>query len=127
MQQRSESGSVNGAVSERYTDRLWTILAGRYGHKLTSAFGDTPPPEWYQNLEGLTPEQWKRGIEKLNDSTEAWPPSAPEFKGWCLGDTQGWEHSRIEAANRDKVLALPEKTSDEIRAAGIAMMKEALI
>jgi hypothetical protein len=122
---KSESATVSGAASDRYVERLWVVMSEQYGHKLTSAFGDTPPATWIETLDGLTHVQWLRGIRKLKDTTEAWPPSAPEFKGWCTGEDESWEHRRL-AAGPETVLALPEKPQAEVVQNGLAMLRKAL-
>lgn len=71
--------------TERYLRRLWVVMAERYAHRWTSAMGDTPNASWRQDLSGLTAEQWARGIQRLRDSTDEWPPSLPQFRSWCLG------------------------------------------
>ena len=37
--------------------------------------------EWSQGLAGLTGEQIKKGLDNL---TDGWPPSLPEFRAACL-------------------------------------------
>lgn len=95
---------ASGGQRPEVMARLWTRMAGIYGHKWTSAYGETPDQGWELALRGITPNQIATGITKCIIGGEAWPPSAPEFRAMCesVQIGTGWEHARIAAAERQK-------------------------
>lgn len=70
-------------------DALWIGMADVYGFKWTSAVGADPATgagaTWAVGLAGLAPEQVGAGVDACIASSEAWPPSLPEFRAMCLG------------------------------------------
>lgn len=60
-------------------------MAGRYGHRWTSAYGDEPNEFWREETAELTEQQWLQGIQRVKDCTDEWPPTLPQFLNWCLG------------------------------------------
>lgn len=64
---------------------LWIRLAEGFGHRFTSSAGDEPNQTWTDSLASLSHEQFRVGLDRLAASTEAWPPSLGEFRGWCIG------------------------------------------
>jgi len=64
---------------------IFEKFQARYSHKWTSGIEgieDTAITEWSNELNGLTGEQVKTGLEAWKGD---WPPSAPEFRKACLG------------------------------------------
>lgn len=47
--------------------------------------GEEPNQTWIEGLRDLTFYQWRAGLIMLNQSTDEWPPSLPEFRRWCIG------------------------------------------
>lgn len=68
---------------------LWVRMAEIYGHRWTSAYGDNPNEgaalTWAKGLGGITPRQLADGLRSCIASSEPWPPTLPEFRGYCLG------------------------------------------
>lgn len=44
--------------------------------------------EMVDTYQGLTVEDFQRGINRM--SREQWPPTIPEFRSWCLPQTDEW-------------------------------------
>jgi hypothetical protein len=62
---------------------LWGRMAEMYGHKWTSSYGESPNEAWSRAISELSMEQIKAGVAACLKSGEAWPPSLPEFLGYC--------------------------------------------
>lgn len=64
-----------------------------YGQLWTSSQGDEPNDTWILGLTDLKPEQIKRGLEGLRDSTKPFPPTLPEFRGLAkgAGGMESWQ------------------------------------
>lgn len=60
-------------------------MAETYGARWTSAMGEKPNDTWRRQLKPLMQYQWLRGIERLHECVDEWPPTLPEFRRWCLG------------------------------------------
>ena len=83
-----------------YMMKLWVVMSETYGHKWTSPMGEKPNQTWTTSLHEMSDEQWVRGISKLKQSTDEWPPSLPEFRRWCIGGMTKDElkvHAQAEA------------------------------
>lgn len=72
--------------------RLWARLHSIYGHRWASQHGGETGAlaleEWRSGLSGLSDEQIIRGIERCRTADgdgEGWPPTLPQFRGWCIG------------------------------------------
>ena len=63
--------------------RLWQVLSELYGHKFISQYGDEPSQVWARALENVGFENIKRGIERLPERKDEWPPTAIEFFNLC--------------------------------------------
>jgi hypothetical protein len=63
---------------------LWIRLAEGWGHKFVSSAGDRPNETWTNSLADLSHEKFRKGLDRLAKSTDAWPPSLGEFRGWCV-------------------------------------------
>lgn len=84
--------------------RVWLTMASLYGHKWTSSYGDTVDEGnvWAACLRGITADQIKHGLNQCVLRALEWPPSAPEFRGLCLDDSEvAWEHRQIERATKE--------------------------
>lgn len=94
-------------VTQRRT--LWVRMAEIYGHRWTSAYGETADDAgagetWAKGLAGITPEQLADGLKACVASADPWPPTLPEFRARCLGipplaqvrlELRGGAHSRF--------------------------------
>lgn len=80
-----------------------------YGHKWESSYGTAIDPDgvWQAVCGDLSNEEIRRGMAACRDECLAWPPSAPEFRALCRPPTH-WEHRRIEAADRERHIALQD-------------------
>lgn len=76
----------DSAFFERVMDRLWERMAEIYGHRWTSAYGETPAQGWEIALRGISPERIKQGLELMaaDRKYHDWPPAALEFRALCL-------------------------------------------
>lgn len=64
---------------------LWEKMNSMYGHKWSSTYGPTDKGDtWRKVLTGITPRQLADGLNHLATHGDAWPPSAPEFRKFCL-------------------------------------------
>jgi hypothetical protein len=80
--------------------RLWLKMTEMYGPKWTSSMGEVPNKSWCDACRVFGEAEWKNAIATLNLSTDAWPPSLPEFRRWAyLGKTslEAKEHSARRA------------------------------
>lgn len=62
-------------------------MAEIYGHRFTSAFGDSEShtaTTWSKGLAGVTSQQLATGLEACITSADPWPPTLPEFRARCL-------------------------------------------
>jgi hypothetical protein len=63
-------------------------MAGIYGHKWASSYGDDPDGRtarmWGKALGDLTPQHLADGVRACVKGADAWPPSLPEFRAMCL-------------------------------------------
>jgi hypothetical protein len=73
---------------------LWERMSHLYGHKFTSAFGETAiangdltevAKTWASGLRGVTGEQIAKGLHAICARSDAWPPTLPEFRAACIG------------------------------------------
>lgn len=75
--------------SASLADFVWAHMAGLYGHTWTSSYGDNSRSlagaEWAKTLAGLSRAQVEHGIDACRAEGAEWPPSAPRFRGMCLG------------------------------------------
>lgn len=55
-----------------------------YGHKWTSAYGETDDGTWIKGLAGLSLEQISHGLRECLKRNDPWPPSLPEFRAMCV-------------------------------------------
>lgn len=67
--------------------RLWEVLSELYGHKFISQYGEDPSDVWATALENISLENIKRGIDRLPDRKDEWPPTAIEFFNLCRKPT----------------------------------------
>lgn len=82
--------TTKDAVNELWTAKLFKRFQTMYGFKWTKAIEGIEAEAvktWTEILEGLNSDQIKAGLAKCED----WPPSAPEFKRFCLGKAKN-EH-----------------------------------
>lgn len=85
--------------SRRILRHLWSKMAGMYGHRWVSSFGDSPERDddgslqpgltdagamWAEALKGLTPDAIASGVRRSVLTPSGFPPTAPEFRAMCL-------------------------------------------
>lgn len=91
-------------------------MGSLYGHKWSSAYGDKADPDrvWEACMVDLTETQVRHGLRECVNSGLEWPPSAPEFRKLCTGETDTrWEHKQIERADREFAeRMIPRMTED---------------
>lgn len=98
-------GRERNALPPKLTETVWQLMGSMYGHRWTSSFGDTVDPDrvWAATLAGLDEVQVRHGMRQCAELGLEWPPSAPEFRKLCLGQSDvSWEHNRIVAADRER-------------------------
>lgn len=96
---------ATGVPSRRVLRHLWSKMAGAYGHRWVSAFGDSPErsvgdgegdrskqPEltdagamWSHALKGIALPTIAAGVRRCMLTGNGYPPTAPEFRALCLG------------------------------------------
>ena len=67
--------------------RLWQVLSELYGHKFISQYGEEPSQIWASALENVDLVNIKRGIDRLPERKDEWPPTAIEFFNLCRKPT----------------------------------------
>ena len=89
-------------LSTELVKKLWLRMAKVYGHKWTSSYGQVDDGTWAKGLAGITPQQLADGLETCVTKSLPWPPSLPEFRGFCLGvnGNLSAEDEAIEAQQR---------------------------
>jgi hypothetical protein len=97
MQQTKPGGKE---LNVRLIERLWEVMSDLFGHKWTSSHDYTDNGSWATFLDDLTATQFKAGIDALRDWTEAWPPSATDFRNMCLGRARGNEEQNTIAGQQ---------------------------
>lgn len=128
--QPSSHGSTQKNSIEKLVTLLWARMTDLFGAKWISKSGDLVDDHgaysptfllWCRKLDGLTPAEFKRGMDGLEERAkragqlgeEFWPPSYAEFIGLCTANWQTAAHKPFEK------LALPDKTAQErARASG---------
>lgn len=114
------------AIPEAWTAALFSKLQARYGNRWLSSYpgrlAKIAMAEWSQGLAGMTGEQIKRGLDTWDSQ---WPPSLPEFRAACRGESADWAHRG--AAYRPFRKALPKpKANKTLVASQLAKMREVL-
>lgn len=112
--QTSRENARRGLPREA-VESLWQMMGSLYGHRWTSSYGDEVDPDrvWAATLYGLDESHIRSGLRECVDRRLEWPPTAPEFRGLCLGPDAGWERRRIESADAEwQRRALPPPRSE---------------
>ena len=73
------SASAEPVPNGKRVSAFWTRMTELYGHRWTSAQGETPNPTWSKAISGLSNDELRKGLNACLTSTNAWPPSLPEF------------------------------------------------
>lgn len=94
-----------GNLRESHFDRLWLRMAGTFGHRWTSSYGETPHPAWVDGLSDMSVEDLRLGLEACLSWPGEWPPSLVQFRRLC--------RPRVEEAHR---FFVRESVPDEVRA-----------
>lgn len=85
--------------------RLISKMRINYGKKFADQWAGVEPSELADEMvdqyQGLTSQDFGRGIERMK--IQAWPPTIPEFRDWCLGSIGV---NKIHASYRPKSAAL---------------------
>jgi len=74
--------------------RFWQRMGAIYGHKWTSAFGESPFSEvgvltvagdtWQRGLAGIPERSIADGLQAALLSADGWPPTLPAFRALCF-------------------------------------------
>lgn len=81
-------------MNDKLMLNLWERLNHIYGHKFSSAYGESafndngltePARTWASGLLGVTGEQIANGLRECVNCGESWPPTLPEFVRICKG------------------------------------------
>lgn len=85
MAELSTLNQNRAPLPEKWVERIFTIMAGRYGSKFTDAWRGTDPKMvkaiWADDLAGFSDREIKRGLDSCRDRD--WPPTLPEFRKLC--------------------------------------------
>jgi hypothetical protein len=110
---------------------LWQSMSSMFGHRWVSSYGAQIDPDriWLACLRDISPDQIRFGLKVCRDGCLEWPPSAPEFRGMCLGVGDAvetdWEHKRLAAAEAEYRAALPDLNKVERgRELGVSVLAE---
>lgn len=71
--------SASPAPNGKTVSTFWTRMTELYGHRWTSAQGETPNPTWSKAISGLSNDELRKGLRACLNNANAWPPSLPEF------------------------------------------------
>lgn len=83
-----------------------------YGHKWTSVHGESDTSDtWGKVLYGVSREQLAAGMQACARSSDAWPPSAPEFRALCEAGVSSLGIPTVDAAWREAVEASTDPTT----------------
>ncbi len=75
------------ALPDTLRRKLWVKLAEIYGHRWTSAYGDSESgaaQTWAKALRDLTALQIATGLRACVEGCDDWPPTLPRFRAMCL-------------------------------------------
>jgi hypothetical protein len=61
-----------------------------YGHKWTSAYGETDDGTWLKGMSDITPEQVAHGLSECLKRQDPWPPTLPEFRAMAKPNTPAY-------------------------------------
>lgn len=88
--------------------RFWQRMAAIYGHKWTSAFGESPFNDqgvmtiagdtWQRGLTGISEPAIAAGLQAALMSADGWPPTLPAFRALCF-DIPAFSVVRREVSN----------------------------
>lgn len=99
----------NGAMrpSDTAIRTLWVRMLEFYGHKWSSAYGETPEEgaggTWQSGLTGVTTAQMADGLRACLQRTDPWPPTLPEFYHLCVPPAPAvkpWQHRQADPAKK---------------------------
>lgn len=132
-------------LNDKTLINLWERLNHIYGHKFSSAFGESAfdgkgvtetARTWASGLRGVSGDEIAAGLRECVDSGESWPPALPEFVAMCKGRKEnGFGLSYIPECHRQENRVRPENrlSSDErdahrkeIGSKGVSIMKSVL-
>lgn len=85
--------------SERHDERafqVWAQMVELFGARWTTTYGPTPGPMWRAVTAEMNDAQIRRGMNALLNSGAVHPPSLPEWKELCCGQS-GIARESIEA------------------------------
>lgn len=109
---------------------IFKKFQARYLHKWTSAIEgieEEAMREWSQVLAGLTGEQVKHGFDSWS---EAWPPSADEFRAACVGGGNGFGLDYTPEVYRQRpdpnVKKITSQHTDKIRHENLGKMRDVM-
>ena len=89
---------------------LWAAMRGQYGARARE-LGEDVNAGWLLACGDLTPDQIRRGMERLAIAHPAWPPTAGQFVELAAGGTQQQradEARRLEADAAARALPAPD-------------------
>lgn len=79
------------AMTDRKFAEFFAVMAGIFGHKWTSQYGQNPDGiaarVWNDGLSGLSLKQIAEAVKHYKNQSiaDAWPPSLPEFRQVAYG------------------------------------------
>jgi hypothetical protein len=84
------------AVTGEMIEMVWHVLTEMYGEQFIKLHGKEPPELWKKFLRPLSEQRIKRGLRATMDRCKEFPPSLPQFVGFC-SPTFGEEHPALPA------------------------------
>lgn len=94
------------AVTGEMIEMVWHVMTEMYGEQFIKLHGKTPPQLWSQFLRPLTERRIKRGLRCTMDRCKEFPPSLPQFIGFCSPTFDEQHPTALPKPAGDPVLAL---------------------
>lgn len=118
---RPSSESPQPALNGRQVSAFWKRMAEMYGHRWTSAQGETPNATWSKAISALQPDEIRTALSACLKRADPWPPSLPEFLAMCRAPKR-----ENAAAYRFQALPNAPKSSSERAASELANLRRML-
>lgn len=87
---------LTASIGQKHIDHLWYRMAGIFGHKWVSSYGETPSDTWLAALSHLSPDQLLEGILRCLRWPDKWPPTLPEFIELCEQGKKEFYVAKVE-------------------------------
>lgn len=86
-----------------------------YGHKWTSAYGETDDGTWLKGMSDITPEQVAHGLTECLKRQDPWPPTLPEFRAMAKPNTPAYHKPFPKLSKPEPNEELASKAIEEMK------------